>query len=670
MDASPTKVGGCEVKADTEPALAVFPCHSIADGKCTCGRDDCHSPGKHPRTKSGLLDATSDPSQQAAWWEQWPNANIAIATGSTNGIVVIDVDAKKDGWDALEELELRYGKLPATVEVNTGGGGWHGYFRMPEGETITSRNGFRNGVDVKAEGGYVIAPPSTHKSGRKYEWAQERGPNEIEIAELPDSWIRALPRKGQEPPKTNQPIAHAEKGDVMQRAQAYVAKASAASEGTRNDAAFRLAGHVASFGTNGSSLGESDIITLLAGWNLRNSPPLEESELRQCVASALANGTPRPPKGMSDLRPAEYRDTPAATPRKEITYKLITSAELATGDYKVEYAIEGAMVFGQPLLIGGPQKNLKTSILVDGGVSAASGGYFLGKFKVARPYRTMIMSAESGMASLQDIAHRVCNVAGRRLAELSNLFWSPDIPKFGSHDHMEALEKFLADNGIEVLFIDPAYLAMPSADAGNLMAQGELLRNIAELCERLGVSLVICHHSKKHTGQDPYEPLELQHLAWAGFAEFARQWWLVNRREKYTPGTGDHRLWLSFGGSAGHSSLWAMDVNEGTIDDLGGRRWDVNLTDAAGARDAAKERQSEARKQAAQERQECDRKAICEAIAALPDRKATKTDLKAAAGLNTNRFSPALASLLTDKILIPTTVAKGNGQQYEAFTLA
>jgi hypothetical protein len=255
------------------------------------------------------------------------------------------------------------------------------------------------------------------------------------------------------------------------------------------------------------------------------------------------------------------------------------------------------------------------------------------------------------------------------LADLGNLLWSPDIPKFNSIDHLESLEKFLRDDGVEVLFCDPAYLAMPSADAGNLMAQGELLRNVGEVCQRESVTLVLCHHTKRNTGQDAYEPLELQHLAWAGHAEFARQWWLVNRRERYEPGTGNHKLWLSIGGSAGHSALWAADVNEGTLSDIGGRRWDVNLNDAAGARDAARERQQEAKKQGAAERLESDRKAICEAVAALPNTTGTKRDIRDASGVNTTRFEPAFASLLRDKMIVPITVIKGNNRTYEAYQL-
>ncbi len=326
------------------------------------------------------------------------------------------------------------------------------------------------------------------------------------------------------------------------------------------------------------------------------------------------------------------------------------------------------MVVGQPLTIGGPMKVLKTSLLIDAAISLASGGYFLGRLKVNAPRRVLVMSGESGLATIQETARRISEAAGVRLADLGNLIWSPDIPKFASLGHLDALDRFLASDDIEVLFCDPAYLAMPSADAGNLMAQGELLRNVAEVCQRRGVTLILCHHTKRNTGQDAYEPLELQHFAWAGHAEFARQWWLVNRRERYEPGTGEHRLWLSIGGSAGHSSLFAADIYEGTLSDIGGRRWEVSC-DAAEARVAATERKHQAKQQNDAQRIEAGRKAICEAVAALPERAGTKHEIRDAAGLNTGRFEPAFASLIRDKMVEATAIVKGNNRTYGGYKL-
>ena len=76
---------------------AVFPVHTVIDGKCTCnGASNC-SPGKHPRPPNGFHDATTDPGIIAKWWEDWPDSNIGVATGSTSGILVVDVDIKHDG---------------------------------------------------------------------------------------------------------------------------------------------------------------------------------------------------------------------------------------------------------------------------------------------------------------------------------------------------------------------------------------------------------------------------------------------------------------------------------------------------------------------------------------------------------------------------------------------
>lgn len=106
--------------------------------------------------------------------------------------------------------------------------------------------------------------------------------------------------------------------------------------------------------------------------------------------------------------------------------------------------------------------------------------------------------------------------------------------------------------------------------------------------------------------RDPYEPAELENIAWAGFQEFVRQWILLNRRVKYDPDQGKHHeLWMSVGGSAGHSGLWGVDVNEGVRDDPGGRRWDVQTleaNEANEARDASEEQTNERRKESRAER--------------------------------------------------------------------
>lgn len=103
---------------------AVFPVHSIHEGACSCGNPDCNSPGKHPLTRHGFKDATTDPTTVAVWWGKYPLANIAVATGmKSNRLMVIDLDSKPDagieGEAIWRELE---NDVPDTIEVLTGGG--------------------------------------------------------------------------------------------------------------------------------------------------------------------------------------------------------------------------------------------------------------------------------------------------------------------------------------------------------------------------------------------------------------------------------------------------------------------------------------------------------------------------------------------------------------------
>lgn len=145
-------------------------------------------------TKSGFYDASLDERQITTWWSMYPDANIGIPTGSTNDVLVIDVDKKNGGYDNLVLAVEKYGPLNSSIVANTGGGGKHYLYKYPTGRKIASRNGFPGlGIDIRAEGGYVVTAPSTHISGGVYAWEKGRGPFDgIPLDELPSEWVDLL----------------------------------------------------------------------------------------------------------------------------------------------------------------------------------------------------------------------------------------------------------------------------------------------------------------------------------------------------------------------------------------------------------------------------------------------------------------------------------------------
>src|SRR5262249_12553200 len=98
-----------------------------------------------------------------------PAANIGVATGKPSGIFVVDVDGV-DAEAELRKLEAQHGALPPTIEVITARGR-HVYFKMPAAPIRNSAGKLGPGLDIRATGGYVLAPPSIHPTGRRYEWS-------------------------------------------------------------------------------------------------------------------------------------------------------------------------------------------------------------------------------------------------------------------------------------------------------------------------------------------------------------------------------------------------------------------------------------------------------------------------------------------------------------------
>lgn len=243
----------------------VFPVHSIRrqGTVCTCGRRECGSPGKHPRTENGLKDASRDEGVIRSWWRRWPDAGVAVATGGT--LAVIDVDTHKGGGDSLVDACRVLGALPDTVEVLTGGGGRHIYLRVPEGVSVRCSAGqLGAGLDVRGDGGYVVAPPSLHQSGRRYAWEASGDPDEIDVAPMPDGWLARLTAR----PK---PVSSGAAAEVFP-------------DGQRNSGLFSLA---RSLRAKGLDLDELE--PALQAANVRRCvPPLDVQEVRSIARSACS----------------------------------------------------------------------------------------------------------------------------------------------------------------------------------------------------------------------------------------------------------------------------------------------------------------------------------------------------------------------------------------------
>lgn len=235
---------------------------------------------KKPITKNGFKNASTDPEQVRSWWTNTPNANIGIATGG--GIVVIDIDNDpekgKDGSASLKQWEQANGALPPTLSVKTGRGGRHLYYKSAE--SFGCRTSAIPYVDIRGEGGYIVAPPSVHPNGNIYEW--ETDLNTDTLAEVSATVKKLIewkePRKRKNPPVGKLPLPGA------------IAENLNFSEGNRNDGLFRLAASLQARGAE-----DSEILSHIESVNERQChPPLDTQEVQNIVRGVLE----RYPKGL------------------------------------------------------------------------------------------------------------------------------------------------------------------------------------------------------------------------------------------------------------------------------------------------------------------------------------------------------------------------------------
>lgn len=255
---------------------------------CTCGTLGCPKPGKHPVTGTGVNAASNDPAVVDKWWSDWPWANIGVACGPS-GLVVLDVDGAA-GENSLRELSP---PPPLTVEVATGRGR-HLYFRSPEGPPVAnSISALGNGLDVRSDGGYVLAPPSRHRSRLIYMWRRDL-----------DDGVGIAPWPGWEPKGRRPTREDGEAGEVI-------------GEGRRDATLASLAGTMRRAGMTAAEIG----VALIQVNKDRVRPPLPLEDIERITYSVCRYKT-----ALEEV-PAEFRELAQQATARQAELKARLAAQ-------------------------------------------------------------------------------------------------------------------------------------------------------------------------------------------------------------------------------------------------------------------------------------------------------------------------------------------------------
>ncbi len=536
----------------------VFPCRSLAEEHVDQATGEIITLGeKTPLTPNGFKGATRFPRIIERWWSDWPNAAVGLPTGEKTSFFALDIDNKPggaNGFDWLAEMEAEHGPLPDTARVTSPNGGLHIYFKYVVG--TRNRGALGAGVDIRSEGGYVLAAGSTMANGRSYKWETDTR----EIADAP-AWLLDLLLPKSAPAHTQYSLSAATNNAYVDAAvDRELADLAGAPMGSRNnalnDAAFSI-GTIVGAGALGEAEARALLQDVARGWgrdwsrccktienglkagiqNPRQIPEpefpahdntrlvditrmiqrgLEKGRLREQAAAVETdvvvedvpqNGTDLPeqeaesPDG--DVKPAND-NTPqspiTATAFKWIDPKTLPRREFAYGSHFIRKYVS---VTVSPGGLG------KTSASIAEGLAMVSGRALLG-IKPPKRLRTWIFNAEDPRDEMERRIMAACIHYKLKPADLEGhlfldsgreqeLVVAIDDKKAGvriQQPIVEAVVEQIERNGIDVMIVDP-FVSTHGVNENDNGAIDKVAKLWAQIADYTNCSIDIVHHLRK-----------------------------------------------------------------------------------------------------------------------------------------------------------------------------
>jgi hypothetical protein len=427
------------------------------DGACGCGGTGRCSAGKHPRWRHGLKEATTEAQRIRAWGKRWEQSNIGIRTGAASGLLVLDIDPRHGGDRALRVLEEAHGPLGRTLECLTGGGGRHLYFAYPGGHVPNSSGRLGAGLDVRAEGGYVVAPPSTHPQGL-YRW--KVAPEDQTLPAQAPAWLLSGLRT---PAATGAPAM-----DIDQ--------------GTRNQRLFSLAGALRRQGLSAEALAAA-----LAAVNERCCrPPLSPGELETIARSV----TRYPVEAGSAAEMAVLTKLSAVKPSE------------------IRWLWPGRIPLGKLTLLAGDPGLGKSLVTLDIAARVSTGKDWPDSATHEKPAGVVLLAAEDDLADT--VRPRLDKAAGdaERVSVLTAVRTAAATRPFNLAADLDHLQGALTANPeTRLVVIDPITAYLGDAEAQSNAEIRALLAPLAALAADLQVAIVAVTHLRKSGGKAIYRAM-------------------------------------------------------------------------------------------------------------------------------------------------------------------